>query len=280
MAVRILLALLVSIVMYGCRQSSPPAEQAEKESNVKPKTGTPSGTGQQETTQQAAGNIPLDGVIGESIETPQFDYRVLDVFVTDHYFYNEDPSIDFVRDAFSQVGQFVVINYSVTNTSPETVKANLGARLFVEAGSKVEIYEETDAVAHPRSGGMIGGPEIGPRGLLLGQFIFDVPVDVEPETLAVLFQDDIEEARGEAGNVDLTEEDTQGLRPEEVLALQFEYNNMTVYEQAYELFAQETKDRVSGQKYVAGQKENAPSPSWSIPSRLLTYRETMPQSSA
>jgi len=246
---------VVSVVLYGCGQSTPAPQESEKEGGVKPKTGEPSGGGQQETTQQAAGNIPLDGVIGESIETPQFDYRVLDVYATDHYYYLDDPSIDFVVDTFSQAGKFVVVNYSATNTSPETVKANLGARLFVEAGSKVEVYEETDSATHPRSGAIMGGPELGPRELLLGQFIFDVPADVEPETLAVLYEDDIEEARGEAGNVDLTEEDPQGPRPEEILSLQYEYNNMTVYEQSYELFAQETKDRVSEQMYVSGQKE-------------------------
>jgi hypothetical protein len=51
--------------------------------------------------------------------------------------------------------------------------------------------------------------------------------------------------------VDLRESDPQGPRPEEILALQFEYINMTDFERVYDLFAQESKDRVSEQDYVS-----------------------------
>ncbi len=82
--------------------------------------------------------------------------------------------------------------------------------MFAKAGSKVEVYEETDQVSHPYSGGIISGPELGPRDMLLRQFVFDVPTDVEPETLAVLYEDEAEEPRGEAGAVDLTGSDPNG----------------------------------------------------------------------
>jgi hypothetical protein len=51
--------------------------------------------------------------------------------------------------------------------------------------------------------------------------------------------------------VDLTERDPLGPRPEETLALQYEYGNMEEWERAYDLFAQESKDRVSLEQYEA-----------------------------
>ena len=55
--------------------------------------------------------------------------------------------------------------------------------------------------------------------------------------------------------VDLRESNPQGPRPEEILALQSEYFNMTDFERAYDLYAQESKDRVSEQVFVGAQKE-------------------------
>src|SRR5215210_5913394 len=57
------------------------------------------------------------------------------------------------------------------------------------------------------------------------------------------------EPRGEAGAVKLTREDPQGPRPEEILALQYEFGNMSEWEEAYNLFAQESKERVSLEQY-------------------------------
>ena len=252
MVARVLMVLAVFVVIYGCGRTSPPPEGAEKKGDAgQAETAKSSGAGQE-------GNIPISGVVGETVETPQFDYRILDVYSTDNYYYLENPSVPTEQEAFSQAGEFVVLTYSVTNTNPETVTANLGARLFVKAGNEVEVYEETDQVSHPYSGAIVGGPELGPRQMLLGQFIFDVPTDVEPETVAVLYEDETEEARGEAGAVDLTEEDPQGPRPEEVLALQYEYGNMNAWEQAYELFAQESKNEVSQEDYVGTWEEEPP----------------------
>lgn len=280
---------MIMLMLAGCgggpgENAGGEAEQAEKKGNVEPKTVKPEGHTRQETTMQVAA-IP-EAVIGENVEGPQFDFRVLDVFVTDHYFYNDDPSIDFVVDAYSQAGKFVVANYSMTNTSPESVTANLGARLFVGTGSGTEVYEEAENPVHPRTGQVIGGPELSPREMLLGQFIFDVPTDVEPETLAVLYEDEIEEPRGEAGNVDLTNEEPQGPRPEEILALQYEYGNMTAWSQAYDFFAPESQAIISEQAYASGQKEGPPTAimQYSFPSvkiqgnraiieRVFTYSE-------
>lgn len=254
--------VLAMLMLAGCGggsgdASGGEAEQGQEKGNVKPKTVNPEGATRQETTIQTAEIIP-DAVIGENVSTPQFDFRILDIFVTDHYFYNDDPSIDFVVDAYSQAGKFVVMNYSMTNTSPETVTANLGARLFVRAGSETEVYEEAEQPAHPRTAITMGGPELRPRELLLGQFIFDVPTDVQPETLAVLYEDEIEEPRGEAGSIDLTNEEPQGPRPQEILALQYEYGNMTAWAQSYDLFAPESKAIISEQAYISALKKDPP----------------------
>lgn len=266
MTVRVLLVLVAFAILYGCGQASSPVEKQEERQGAEPvargdqgkaKTVTPSPFEQGETTQQVVGNMPIAGAIGESVETPQFDYRVLDYFVADTYYYMEDPSIDEYQDRYSEVGKFVVVNYSVRNTSPQTVTANLGASLHVRVpDGKVEVYDESDQVAHPHTGGIIGGPELAPREVLLGQFIFDVPAEVQPELLAVFHEDEIEEPRGEAGVVDLTESDPQGPRPEEILALQWEYANMTAWKQAYDLFAQESKDRVPLEVYVRRNEED------------------------
>jgi hypothetical protein len=256
MALRVLMVLAFLVALYGCGQSSPPPQESEKEGGVEPKTAKPTGAGQQETTQQATGNIAFDGVIGESIETPQFDYRTLDTFITDNYYYIEDPYLDMYTDAYSQVGKYIVISYSATNTSSETSNMNLGAKLSVGAGEKDEVYEESETVAHPYTGAVWGeGVDLAPREMIVGQFIFDVPADVEPDALMVHYRDTIGEPGGILGNVDLTEEAPQEPRPEEVLALQYEYVNMIAYEQAYELFAQETKDKLPEQVYESVDRE-------------------------
>src|SRR5215216_3907613 len=91
---RVVPVVLVSLlVVVGCGQPDSRVEQQEKKEGVE------------------QGNIPISGVIGDNIETPAFDYRILDVFTTDHYYYLENPSVPFEQDAFSQAGKFVVVNY-------------------------------------------------------------------------------------------------------------------------------------------------------------------------
>ncbi len=260
MAVRVLLMLAVLAVLYGCGQTSSPVEKQEKQEGVEqaqrereqPKAGTPSGGGQEETPQQVAGNIPIAGIVGENVETGAFGFRVLDYFVTDHYYYMTDPYSDDYEDVLPTAGQFVVVNYSVTNTGAETVSPNLIGALHVRAPDrKIEVYEQTDLVTPPhRTSPDLYLDDIPPRQMLVSQFIFDVPTDVEPELLAVNEEPTIATSY-EVGGVDLTSEDPQGPRPEEMLALQYEYFNMTAYEQAYELFAQETKARVSEQAFAS-----------------------------
>ena len=192
-------------------------------------------------------------IVGENVEGSSFDLRVLDYFTAEHYYYvirRVEPMAQWVvfeEDAISQAGKFVVVNYSVTNTSPFTIEPVLSAQLHVKgADGKTEVYEETDAFPPPRA----RNKDIVRDGMRLSQFIFDVPTEVEPTLLAVA-----EEGTAELGVVDLRESDPQGPRPEEILALQAEYFNMTDFERAYDLYAQESKDRVSEEVFVGPQKE-------------------------
>src|SRR5215203_4351802 len=198
-------------------------------------------------------------IVEEKVERSSFDprsaLRVLDYFTAEQYYYvitRVEPMAQWVvfeEDAISQAGKFVVVNYSVTNTSPQTIEPVLSAQLHVKgADGKTEVYEETDDFPPPRA----RNKDIVRDGMRLSQFIFDVPTEVEPELLAVA-----EEAIGSAVPevVDLRESDPQGPRPQEILALQNEYFNMTDFERVYDLYAQESKDRVSEQVFVSAEKK-------------------------
>src|SRR5215207_8883853 len=194
-------------------------------------------------------------IVGKNVEGSSFDLRVLDYFTAEQYYYvirRVEPMAEYVvfeEDAISQAGKFVVVIYSVTNTSPFTIEPVLSAQLHVKgADGKTEVYEETDDFPPPRA----RNKDIVRDGMRLSQFIFDVPTEVEPELLAVA-----EEAIGSAVPevVDLRESAPQGPRPEEILALQSEYFNMTDFERVYDLYAQEIKDRVSEQAFVGAEKE-------------------------
>ena len=137
MAVRVLFLLAAFAFLYGCGQANSPIEKQE------PKHGAEQVAGGEQ------GNMPIAGTIGENIEAGSFDLRVLDYFVTDHYYYMTDPSLDEIQDYFSQAGRFVVVNYSVTNTSPQTIRPAPMARLHVRAGDRVEVYDESTQIAPP-----------------------------------------------------------------------------------------------------------------------------------
>ncbi len=200
------------------------------------------------TSPEAQGNVPISGIVGEAVETDSFEYRVLDQLATDRYFYKVDPFIDTVVEGYSQAGRFLVVTYSVTNTSPQAVEANLAASVHARNGDgEVEVYEENDQIFHPKAGS--SAVELAPRQMGTSQFIFDVPADVEPELITVRVGDEFGSQQRDAGAIDLTREDPRGPRPEEVLALQYEYTNMDLWEQAYGLFAQESKDRVTLEQY-------------------------------
>jgi hypothetical protein len=293
MAFRTLLVLVsFALIMYGCEQPSSPVEQQEKQAGMeeaKPNEATPPQP--TEVAQPVVGNIPIAGIVGEKVEGSSFDLRVLDYFTADHYYYvidrnietrcnpdpynchvaEEPPYIDKAEEATSQEGKFVVVNYSVANTSPKTIEPTLSAQLHVKgADGKTQVYEETDDVPPPRT-----LEDISQHGLRLSQFIFVVPTEVEPELLAVAKE--AEEATGSAEEwvVELRESDPQGPGPEEILALQYEYYNMTDFERVYDLFAQESKDRVSEQVYVSLQREviqeggTSLFPSYSFPYTLI-----------
>src|SRR5215207_6377262 len=71
-------------------------------------------------------------IVEEKVERSSFDLRsalrVLDYFTAEQYYYvitRVGPGAEYVvfeEDAISQAGKFVVVNYSVTNTSPQTIE--------------------------------------------------------------------------------------------------------------------------------------------------------------
>jgi len=139
----------------------------------------------------------------------------------------------------------------VTNTSPQTITPNPVAQLHARAGDKVEVYDQSSEVSPPHHvGPQLPLDEIPPREMVVSQFIFDVPTDVEPELLAVTDEPTIYSSQ-DVGIVDLRDDEPQGPRPEEIYALQLEYYNMGEYERDYALFAQESKARVSEQVYTS-----------------------------
>ena len=137
-------------------------------------------------------------------------------------------------------------------TVPLGLRGPTFCQLHVQASDgKTEVYEQTDAVTPPhRSSPNTALDDIPPHGMVLSQFIFDVPTDVEPELLAVTEEPTLYSSQ-DVGVVDLRDDNPQGPRPQEILALQYEYYNMGEYERDYELYTQESKDRVSEQLYVS-----------------------------
>jgi hypothetical protein len=132
-----------------------------------------------------------------------------------------------VQDYYSEAGHFVVVNYSVTNTSSGTIQPNPIGALHVGTEANIEVYEQSD--------------EILPAGH-----------DVDPELVAVTDEPTITSSF-DVGVVDLTENEPQGPRPQEIVALMNEYINMTAWEQAYELYSEESKARVSLDAYESRQ---------------------------
>ncbi len=234
-----MLVLVVFALLYGCAQESSPVERQEKREGVEQAArGAPG---------EVAGDEAASAILGEGVRTPYFDYRFLDYFATDHYYYLENPSVDDVMEGSPRAGKFVVVTYSVTNTSARTLRPDPGAMLRARVGGEARVYEESGEVMHPKSGP--GGLELAPGEMGTGQFIFDVPASAHPELVTVSFEEEPEHPGGEAGAVDLTRRDSLELGAEEVLALQYEYLNMTAWRRAYELFAEESKREVSLEQY-------------------------------
>ncbi len=246
-ALTVLLVLVVFAALHGCNQASSPVEKQERRGGVEQAAG--GGPGKEQASREVAGNEAASAIVGEGVRTPSFDYRVLDYLVTDHYFYLENPAVDDVMEGHPRADEFIVVTYSVTNTSARTVRPELGAMLSAGSGGETEVYEESADVVHPKSG--TGALELAPGEMGTGQFIFDVPADADPESVTVLFEQDPEHPGGETGGVDLTRRDPLGPSAKEILALQYEYLNMTAWKRAYELFAEESKREVSLEQYEA-----------------------------
>jgi hypothetical protein len=108
--------------------------------------------GQKQESRETVGNMPISGGIGDAVDADTFEFRVLDLFETDNYYYLENPSVPLEQDVVSQAGRFVVVNYSVRNTGGAPIEPNLGGALQVKAGGNIETYEESDQASHPASG--------------------------------------------------------------------------------------------------------------------------------
>jgi hypothetical protein len=187
-------------------------------------------------------------VVGQSVKTPSYNFRILDYFVTDRYYYRSDPSKDETQEAYPTYGKFVVVTYSVTNTSPETVIPYLNAAVSTDTAA----YRQSTN-AYPRivaTQPVLTFLKLAPQQVGISQFIFDVPTDAEVEKLGVSVLDEEGHLIGGTRVVALTSVNHQGPRPEEIVALQFEYINMARWEQAYELHARESKDQFSLQQYT------------------------------
>ena len=242
--VTVLLVLVLIAALCGCGQASSPVEKQERREGIEQAAG---GEPDPPGTREVAGDKAASAIVGEGVSTPSFDYRFLDYFATDHYYYLENPARRDVMEGSPQSGKFVVVTYSVTNTSPRTIRPDLGAMLRARAGGEAEVYEESRDVMHPRSSP--DALELAPGQMGTGQFIFDVPAEADTESVTVLLDEDPGAPGEEAGTVDLNRRDPLELSAEEILALQYEYLNMTAWKRAYELFAEESKREVSLEEY-------------------------------
>jgi hypothetical protein len=150
MAVRVLLVLTAFAVLYGCGQASSPVEKQEKQVGAEQVAREEEQASPEPTTAEAVGNIPIAGIVGESVEAGSFDLRVLDYFVTDNYYYNGGLYEE--EEGISQLGKFIVVNYSLTNTSPGTISLFFNAYLHARANSgKIEVYEPHQQIIPPHA---------------------------------------------------------------------------------------------------------------------------------
>jgi len=269
----LLVLMFCFIVSCGASQESGESEGEGSGKNqgvpAKPKTAAQSESTPASSASQSsqATQMPTPSTqIGEVLPPQDFDLRILEVAVLDEYTYLEsvyfDETVDEVQ-ALPQAGKFVVVSYSVRNTGSGPLNVGFSATLSTDSG---EFYEESDDAFHPNAllDGVSGGFELQPRGMEVGQFIFDIPTDVEPTTLTLGYTNLGESASAsamngsQAGDVDLTRRAEPGAPPDEVLALQYEYANMRAWDLAYDFFAEESKDLISFEQYSSSQGSGAP----------------------
>ncbi len=263
------LCLLLCVGLVACGGQSGSGEPREEpgDAPAEPKTSRPSEAGASRAPEASDPPAPQTA-IGEVLPPENFDLRVLEVANLDQYFYLEETYSDgtaLSTDAFPTAGKFVVVTYSVRNTGTGPLNVGFSGTLSTEGG---ESFEESEDAFHPNAllDGVSGGFELQPRGLELGQFVFDVPTDVEPTTLTAGYTnlgDSSASAGGasQAGDVDLTRKAEPGAPPEEVLALQYEYTNMQSWDLFYDLLAERTEDLVSEELLT---RVNTEGPAYSI----------------
>lgn len=183
----VLLCLLLCIGSVACGQSGSGEPREEPgDAPAEPKTSRPSEAGASKAPETSEPPVP-QSAIGEVLPPENFDLRVLEVAILDQYFYLEET---FYGDnyqstqGFPTAGKFVVVTYSLRNTGTGPLNIGVSGTLSTDSG---ESYEETDDVFHPNAlqDGFSGGFKLQPRGLDLGQLIFDVPSDVDPEAVTM-----------------------------------------------------------------------------------------------
>jgi hypothetical protein len=224
----------------------PPAGQSSATEEMTGPTIRPGG---EETADPGGASSQPSGGVGEAIALTGFDFRVLDYVSTPEYSYLEAANPDGTtegEEGISAAGKFVVVTYTARNTGSAPTTAALTGSLETEGG---EAYPEAETPKNPNSG--YAGLELAPRQLGTGQFIFDVPQDVEPVRLDVGIKYASGQLTGEGATVDLTRQDPQGPTPEEIMALGYTYINMGAWGEFYALLADESKQLVPEKQFVA-----------------------------
>lgn len=187
-----------------------------------------------EKTAPEAMEAPESPVVGEGVDEGDFEFRVLDVTRDKSWFY---PETDIASGSYAEsfAGKFVTVWYSVRNTSTGPMTLSPGAKLTTDSG---ETFGLAGAECDP-----LGKQQ--PRGLQLGCFVFDVPTDVEPESVWVQFR------RGNLApeTFDLTKAQPEDIGPDETMALHWEYLNVGYFALAYELFATSSQQQFSSEQY-------------------------------
>src|SRR5918993_3904911 len=123
----ILIVAVLAALVAGCGTGG-----NEQGQTVEPKQGHAS---QEEAPkpEKSTAPAPLDALVGAAVDTGDTDFRVLDLFEADEYFYGAMEMTEKV-DTYSRAGKFVTFIYSVRNTADTTKVVSLQADL--QAGSE------------------------------------------------------------------------------------------------------------------------------------------------
>jgi hypothetical protein len=207
---KLLTLIAIAVILGGC--GTPDSGSFE------PKESKPAQKQEKATDQQL--QAPASPVVGEGMDAGDFEFRVLDVTRDKSWFYPETEE-GFGSQAESMSGEFVTVWYSVRNTGVQPMSLNPGAKLTADSGESFALAEDAQCDDLGR---------IQPRGLQLGCFVFDVPTDVEPESVWVSFR------RGNLApeTFDLTEANLENIGPDETLALHYELGNVGYFYLTYD----------------------------------------------